>query len=180
MNVNNQHYLVITALGKHDIGVLEAFTKTSKQSGCNIIESKLTSVGEEYSLLLHLSGTWNTVAKLEAALPPLAEQYGISIQTKRTLPRTSIPAALPYHVQIIAQDRPGILNDLAVFFMQQDIYVDTMECETYAAKNHTVMTSITFIVNIPAKQHIASIRERFMVYCEDRNLDAVIEPFKNM
>lgn len=180
MSVNNQHYLVITALGTHDIGVLEAFTKTSRQSGCNIIESKLTSIGSECSLLLHLSGTWNTVAKLEAALPPLATQYGISIQAKRTLPQKSSAAALPYHVQIIAQDKPGILNDLAVFFLQQGIQVDSMECETYTAKNHTVMTSIMFVVNIPAKQHIASIRERFMVYCEDRNLDAVIEPYKSV
>ncbi|MBI2792623.1 MAG: glycine cleavage system protein R [Gammaproteobacteria bacterium] len=179
MSVNNQHYLVVTALGSDQIGVLEAFTKTSKQCGCNIIESKLAKVGEECSLLLHLSGTWNTVAKLEAALPPLAEQFGLSIHSKRTLPRKNQPA-LPYQVQVIAEDRQGILNELALFFVQQGISLDQMDCETYDAKNHTTMTSISFIINIPVKQHIASIRERFMVYCEDRNLDAVIEPYKSL
>jgi glycine cleavage system transcriptional repressor len=81
---------------------------------------------------------------------------------------------------VIAEDRQGILNELALFFVQQGISLDQMDCETYDAKNHTTMTSISFIINIPVKQHIASIRERFMVYCEDRNLDAVIEPYKSL
>ncbi len=178
MSVHNQHYLVVTALGSDQIGVLEAFTKTSKQCGCNILESKLATMGEECSILLHLSGSWNTVAKLEAALPSLGEQYGFHIQSKRTLPRKK-NHALPYQVQVVAQDRAGIINELATFFTQQGIYIDQMDCETYNAKNQTTMTNISFIVNIPAKGHIASIRERFMVYCEDRNLDAVLEPFKN-
>lgn len=178
MSVNNQHFLVVTALGSDQIGVLEAFTKTSKQCGCNILESRMTTFGEECSMLFHISGSWNTVAKLEAALPVLAQQYDFAIQSKRTLPRVNSPA-LPYQVQVIAQDRAGILNELAQFFMNQGVSVDQMDCETYLAKNQTTMTSISLVVNIPAKSHIASIRERFMVYCEDRNLDAVLEPFKS-
>ncbi|MGD9591501.1 MAG: glycine cleavage system protein R [Candidatus Berkiella sp.] len=178
MSVNNQHFLVVTALGSDHIGALEAFTKVSKQCGCNILESKMTIFGEECSLLLHIAGSWNTVAKLEAALPMLASDFGFTLQSKRTLPRKT-PPALPYQVQVIAQDRAGILNELAVFFVNQGVSVEQMDCETYEAKNQTMMVNISFIVNIPAKVHIASIRERFMVYCEDRNLDAVLEPFKN-
>ncbi|MBS0289940.1 MAG: glycine cleavage system protein R [Proteobacteria bacterium] len=178
MSVNNQHFLVVTALGSDHIGILEAFTKTSRQCGCNIVESKLTIIDDQCSLLMHLSGTWNTVAKLEAALPVLAEQYGCTLQTKRTSPRKNLPA-LPYQVSVIAQDKPGILNDLALFFLHQGIRVDEMHCETFEAKSQIFMTNINFVVHIPAKQHIATTREQFMVYCEDRNLDAVIEPYKN-
>lgn len=177
-NPQNLHYLAITALGKDHLGILEAFTKVSKQCGCNIIESKMSKFGEECALLIYLTGSWNTVAKLEAALPPIAQQYSFLLQTKRTLPH--IPCnALPYHVQVIAQDRAGILNELAQFFTQAGISVEQMNCETYRVRNHTMMVSITFLINIPVKQHLATIRERFMVYCEDRNLDAVIEPDKN-
>lgn len=179
MHMNNQHYLAITALGSDHIGILEAFTKVSKQSGCNILESKLTTMGGECALLFHLAGTWNTIAKLEAALPQLAQQYDFAIQIKRTSPRRHI-TALPYQVQVVGQDKPGILNELAFFFAEQRISIEQMECETYAAKNLTYMTSITLTINIPVKQHVATLRERFISYCEDRNLDAVIEPFKSL
>ena len=53
-----------------------------------------------------------------------------------------------------------------------------METETYTAKNQTVMSNISLLVNIPVKKHIATLREKFIVYCEDLNLDAMIEPVK--
>lgn len=178
MSMNNQHFLVVTGLGSDKIGVLEAFTKASKQCGSNILESKLTTMGAECVFLAHLTGTWNAIAKLEATIPQLAQQFGYNIQTKRTFARP-LENALPYHVQVVAQDRSGILNELSLFFAQQGIRVEKMECETYTAKNHTPLTSIVFLINIPAKSHVATIRERFIAYCEDRNLDAIMEPFKN-
>ena len=128
-------------------------------------------------MLFHISGSWSTIAKLEASLPTLAKQHNFTVQIKRTNPRPET-SALPYQAQIVAKDRPGILNDLALFFSQQGIAIDKMESETYLAKNNTAMTNIQFVVEIPAKQQIANVRERFMIYCEDRNLDAVIEPHK--
>lgn len=177
MHTNNQHYLVVSVLGKNHLTTLEAFTKVSKQCGCNILESKLTILGEECAIIFYLEGSWNTIAKLEAALPNLTQQFGFTIQTKRTMPAKFVPA-LPYLVQVTAQDRPGILNELAWFFVQQGITIEKMECETYTAKNNTMLANIAFNIQIPAKQHIASVREHFMIYCEDRNLDAVIEPYK--
>ncbi len=177
MSVNNQHFLVITALGSDKLGILETFTKISKQCGGNILESKLSTMGEECAILLHLSGTWNAIAKLEAALPSLAETHQLAIHCKRTCPKNTLNA-LPYQANVFAKDRPGILNELATFFTRLGILVDKMDTETYAAKNNTSMTNITFMVNIPAKLHIATVRERFMEYCEDKNLDAMLEPAK--
>ena len=173
---SNQHFLVVTALGSDQGGILEAFTKVSKQSGCNIIESKLATLGEECTLLCHLAGTWNTIAKLEANLPLLAQQFKLSIQSKRTSPKGAF-TALPYQIQIIGQDRPGILNEVSAYFSKEGILIEKMECETYLAKNQTPMTQITFLVNIPAKRLIASLRDEFLQYCEYRNLDVLMEPW---
>lgn len=173
-----QHYLVITALGSDRIGILEAFTKVSKQCGCNIIESNLSTLGKECVIHLHLAGSWNTIAKLEATLPAFAQESGFALQSKRTFP-SEASEALAYQVQVVAQDRPGILNELALFFTQYRINIEQMECETYTIKNNTLMTNITFFIHIPAKQHLATLREKFMTYCEDRNLDALMEPYKN-
>jgi glycine cleavage system transcriptional repressor len=32
--------------------------------------------------------------------------------------------------------------------------------------------------NIPAKTHVASLRDEFLDFCESQNLDATIEPIK--
>ena|SRR3990167_2677624 len=178
MSVNNQHYLVATVLGSDQIGILEAFTKISKQCGCNIVESKLASIGEECALIFHYAGIWNTIAKLEATLPALCQQLGVALQMKRTSLRQSPSASLPYQIHVTAHDRTGILNELAYFFLQNRISIDKMESETYKARNGSLLTNITFAVNIPAKRSLSELRERFIIYCDERNLDAMIEPHR--
>lgn len=173
----NQHFLVLTALGKDEIHLLGELTRIGKQCGCNIVESKVSKLGSECALLFHFNGSWSTIAKLEAALPPFAQQRDLAIQIKRTTPPPQA-TTLPYHIQVIAQDRPGILNELADFFALRDIRIETLDCETSVAKNTTRRITITALIEIPAHHHIASIRDAFLSYCEDRNLDATLEPYR--
>lgn len=178
-NVNNQHCLTIIAHGDREVGLLDVIARACKQSGCNILESKLTTIGEACTFICAVAGTWNTIAKLEATLPALAEQLDFSVSLKRMLmPKEE--ATLPYHIQVSAQDRPGIINELTSFFAQQQVRIEEMDCQTYPTRNHTTVANIQLMVSIPAKQHLANFRERFMIYCEDRNLDVVLEPYKSL
>ena len=79
----------------------------------------------------------------------------------------------------VALDGPGIVSDIANFFASQGINIEAMECNTYlAAHTGSVMFAMSMTVNLPARVHIATMRENFMLFCDDRNLDAIIEPFK--
>ena len=41
------------------------------------------------------------------------------------------------------------------------------------------MFSVQMFINIPAGIHIAGLREEFMEFCDQLNLDAIMEPVKN-
>ena len=79
-----------------------------------------------------------------------------------------------------SSDTCRIVHEIANFFAIQGINIEAMETSTYAAP-HTgsPMFALSMTVNIPARVHVASLRENFMLFCDDRNLDAIIEPFKN-
>ena len=40
------------------------------------------------------------------------------------------------------------------------------------------MFSIQMAINVPATMHLAALREEFHEYCEEQNLDAIIEPIQ--
>ena len=42
----------------------------------------------------------------------------------------------------------------------------------------TPMISVNLAIGIPANTHIALLREEFLDFCDDLNLDAVMEPIK--
>lgn len=173
--MNNQHFLAVTAIGSSDSGVLETFAQISKQCGCNILESYMTTMGEQCALMLHMAGSWNSIAKIETMFPIVSKKHRFAIQANRTH-ASAITETLPYMVVIYTPNRVGVLNDLTRFFNQYNIKVERMECKNHVTKNHSLINKIIFEINIPFKAHLATLREKFMLYCDEKNLDASFEP----
>ncbi|MEJ2397928.1 MAG: glycine cleavage system protein R, partial [Gammaproteobacteria bacterium] len=47
-----------------------------------------------------------------------------------------------------------------------------------AAHTGSPMFTLSMTVEIPAATHISSLREQFMEFCDQLNLDAIMEPVK--
>lgn len=172
-------YLVISALGEDHPGIVNQISKIVLEHGCNIEDSRMTVLGGEFAAMLLVEGKWNTLAKIENSLPELERQLGMTIISKRTGQRGGGANLLPYGVDVVAMDHPGIVNNLAGFFAERGINIEDMATNTYAAAHTgTPMFAVHMTVGIPADMHIAGLREEFMDYCDALNLDAVLEPLK--
>lgn len=172
-------FLVISALGEDHPGIVNQLSRTILDYGCNIEDSRMTVLGGEFAAMLLVEGRWNALAKVENGLPEIGRQLGMTILCKRTGERTTSKNLLPYAVDVVAMDHPGIVNSLAAFFAERAINIEDMATSTYAAAHTgTPMFSVHMTVGIPADLHIAGLREEFMDYCDGLNLDAVLEPLK--
>ena len=174
-----KNYLVLSALGKDRPGIVKSLSKRILDGGCNIADSRMTVLGGEFAILLLVEGQWNTLAKLENALPELESELNLTIIGKRTERRTQSSNLLPYMIEVVAMDHPGIVNQLAEFFSERNINIEDMVTSSYAAAHTgTPMFSVHMSVGIPSDIHLAALRDDFMDYCDALNLDAVIEPIK--
>ncbi len=173
-------YLVISALGKDRPGIVDELSGTILNEGCNIADSRMTVLGGEFAIMLMVEGNWNTLTKLEDSVPELERQLGLTIIAKRTGGRATNDALLPYGVEVVALDHPGIVHHLASFFSQRNINIEDMVTSSYAAAHTgTQMFSVQMTVGIPSTEHISTLRDEFMEFCDSMNLDAVLEPIKN-
>ncbi|MEW7978810.1 MAG: glycine cleavage system protein R [Candidatus Sedimenticola endophacoides] len=176
---NNKNYLVISALGKDRPGIVNALSKAILEEGCNIADSRMTVLGGEFAILLMVEGNWNTLSRLEQNLPQIEAQLELTIISKRTEGRTGGLELLPYAVEVVALDHPGIVHHLASFFSSRDINIEDLITTSYAAAHTgTPMFSVSMTVGIPADLHIATLRDEFLEFCDSMNLDAVLEPLK--
>ena len=178
MPAKNSH-LVISALGQDRPGIVNQISKAIYELDCNISDSRMTVLGGEFAILLLIEGNWNTLAKLEDALPALEQQLDLTIIAKRTKERSADTALLPYGVEVVSLDHPGIVHHLASFFSRRNINIEDMVTSSYAAAHTgTPMFSVHMTVGIPSHLHIATLRDEFMEFCDSLNLDAVLEPVK--
>lgn len=174
---NNQ--LVLSALGADQPGIIDALSSSILESGCSIVDSRMSVLGGDFAILLLIDGNWSNLARLENQLPGLETRLGLTISRRRTSSRKSRKDRLPYRVDVITLDQPGIVHNLAGFFSSRHINIQEMVTSGYAAP-HTgaPMFSVCLSIEVPASTQIAALREEFMDFCDTHNLDAVLEPDK--
>lgn len=171
--------LVLTACGQYRPDLLEQFTLAIKDSGCNIRESRTLRMGDEICLIMMLSGTWDAIAKIEGLTDRLENRLELSIIKKRTGPGAVADNQMPYAIDVVSYDHEGIVYAIVDFILKNHISIQEMTTTTYRATNsNTTMFSLHMIINIPTDVSIASIRGDFMDFCDQLNLDAIMEPVK--
>ncbi len=172
-------FLVISALGHDRPGIIEQLTRLVVNHDCNIHDTRMTVLGGEFAMLLMASGSKTSLQKLESDLPAVGDALGLTTIARWTEARSPSADARPYQVDVVALDHPGIVNEIAGFFGQQLINIEEMDTGTYAAA-HTgsPMFSLSMVVNVPSSKGFRDLRESFLDFCDERNLDATIEPRK--
>ena len=172
-------HLVISVIGKDRPGIVDQLSRTVLDCGCSVGDSRMAVLGGEFAVIMVMSGNWNAVAKLESALPRLAEKLDLRLQSKRTEPRPGTDKLIPYAVEVVAMDHPGIVQDVANFFARRDINIEDVYTSRYPAP-HTgaPMFTLHMTVGIPADTSIATVRGEFMDFCDELNLDAMLAPVK--
>jgi glycine cleavage system transcriptional repressor len=172
--------IVISAIGTDRTGVVQDISKVILSCGGNIEESRMTTLGSEFAMLLLVSGNWHTLNRLEQGLDKLAEKSDLSIAIKQTQEKAAVLDRMPYAVDIVALDQQGIVYNLANFFAARDIEIADLATRSYpAAHTGAPMFAVQMAINVPASVHIAQLREEFLDVCDRLNLDAILEPVKS-
>jgi len=174
-----ENYLVVAALGKDQPGIVDQLSMTILDCGCNIIDSRMTVLGGEFAVILMVAGKWNELAKLEGTLGDLKNRLHLTITTRRTEEEGTDISLIGYSVEVVSIDHPGIVYQISNFFSSRNINIRELNTYRYAAAHTgTPMFNMNMVANLPGDMRIAHLREEFLEFCDDLNLDAVIEPTK--
>jgi glycine cleavage system transcriptional repressor len=175
-----KQYLAVSAIGADRAGLVHEFTRAIADCGGSISESRMLALGAEFGLQLLVAGNWHAIAKLEAELARLGETAGLVVHLRRTEARPRRDDHLPYSIDVVCVDQPGIVAGLTGFFTSRSIDIGEVATRSYiAGQTGAAMFSVQMSVNVPSRIHVSQLREDFMDYCDTLNLDAILEPVKN-
>ena len=171
--------IVLSAIGTDRTGIVQDIAKVVLSCGGNIEESRMTTLGAEFATLMLVSGNWHTLDKLERGLEKLGKDDNLTVTIRKTDARPTKDDRMPYAVDVVSLDTPGIVFSLASFFASRDIEIADVATRRYAAA-HTgaPMFAVQMAVNIPSAVNLAQLRDEFLELCDRLNLDAILEPVK--
>lgn len=176
----NENYLLINAYSTHPLSPLLSVSRRINDSGCNLQDARLATVGRDVSVTLLATGSWDAIAKLETILGRLErEEEGVRLNWNRTGAKPEQSNLIPYIVEVVAADKPGILYQLADFFNHQNITVENLQSSRYKAmQTGAEMFTAQLTIGVPADMHIAALRDDFLEFSDRLNLDAIMDPMK--
>jgi glycine cleavage system transcriptional repressor len=172
-------HLALVALGEDRLGIVRALSELINNEDGNISDSRMSVLGGHFAISMLLAAPWNKLARIEAQLPEIEKRFGIRIMVTHTDPKISQPTMIPYSVEVTAIDHPGIVYSLASFFYARNINIEAMETFSYPSiHSGATLFSLEMVINVDAFTSIAELRDDFLDFCDELNLDAHIDPYK--
>ena len=168
--------LAVTVIAPDRAGLVRDLSAIVTDAAGNIQESRMIALGSEFAVLMLIAGNLAAIAKIREKLADLEQRADLTVTVRDSTPRAD-PNSAPYHIDIVTLDHEGIVLSLSDFFASRELEIAEMNTRRYNAP-HTgaAMFSVEMTVNIPAEIQFANLREEFLAFCDEGNLDAIMEP----
>jgi glycine cleavage system transcriptional repressor len=175
-------YLTISFIAKNQNTVINQLIYLTAKNNCHIEESRFALLGNDFAGIMRASGNWDAIAKLETAIANLTDKKDksdIVLELKRNESFKAGGDYLPYLAQVVALNTVGLVHEISEFFTNQSIQIIDLQTDPFkASHSNTAMMTLSTRINIPPNINIADLRERFMMLCDELNVDGIMEPEK--
>ncbi|AIR00422.1 glycine cleavage system transcriptional repressor [Pluralibacter gergoviae] len=171
----HHHYLVITALGADRPGIVNTITRHVSSCGCNIEDSRLAMLGDEFTFIMLLSGSWNAITLIESTLPLKGAELDLLIVMKRTSAWPRQPLPVTVWVQVEVPDSPHIIERFTGLFDTHDMNIAELVSRTQPGENsENAQLFIQISAHSPASQNAPKMEKAFKELCTELNAQGSI------
>ena len=126
-----------------------------------------------------INGTWNAMAKLEQKFQLFAKQHELILDWQRVEAKQLDSNQIPYTVYITAAAKPDNFKKIWQHFTDSGlVIIDFVITENTATLTRAVVHQFELIILIPLDLSLSNLREEFLVFCDEQNFDAMLEPVR--
>ncbi|MGR8932343.1 MAG: glycine cleavage system protein R [Gammaproteobacteria bacterium] len=174
--------LAITVLGSKADTLIPELLSVICVCQCGVLEMCTGHLTEINSAFFLVEGNWNHVAKLESLLDGFRSRFEVQISSFRpsgNAAASAVKDGVPYVLETISTEKKDLLFSLTSFLLERGIIIDEINANLHPAIlfNHKIF-STRFTLLMPPDVRILSFREEFLDFCDNLNVDAVLEPIK--
>jgi glycine cleavage system regulatory protein len=153
-----QHSLVMTVIGEDRPGLVDSVASIVAEYGGNWLESRMSRLGGQFAGIVQVEVPADKEPSLAKALKSL-DARGLTVvvhsdQRKPAAARTNI-------LEIVGQDRPGIVREISHTLAEFDVNVEELHTElASAAMSGETLFKARAVLSIPASCNVEQLRQK--------------------
>jgi glycine cleavage system regulatory protein len=170
-----QRALVLTVIGRDRPGLVERLAHLIAQSEGNWLESRMSRLGGEFAGILRITVPDPHAAPLRAALEALAAE-GLTVTFRSDDPSPSPPTRL-VQLELVGQDRPGIVRQLATTLAALGVNVEelTTDCRSAPMSGEPLFQAQARLA-LPDTLDLERLRAELQQVANDLLVEVDLEP----
>jgi glycine cleavage system transcriptional repressor len=175
--------IIITAIGKDRPGIVAAVSKVLFETGCNIEDSSMTILGNDFAMILMVTLPAKVSASvLDKKLAAVKNKLGLSI-TQRLLKPAELKAAntgsaVPCMISVYGTDKPGIVYRISDFLAKNKVNITDVETKIISPETNPIYIMM-LEVNVPAPARLAQVTKALAALAHELHIDITIKPIES-
>lgn len=172
--------LAITALGNNPTHFINKILDAVSSCDCHVLTLKSSCLEQTTACYLLVNGNWNQIAKLESALDTLQVHLKIKIHSLRPNSTVKRPDSIPYFLESISVSPQNIIENISSFLLDREIVIEEINARCYqSCHTQTQVFSVKFILSIPIKLKIRTLRDDLHNFSDKLNIDTLFDPINH-
>jgi glycine cleavage system regulatory protein len=170
-----QRTLVMTVIGPDRTGLVDAIAGRVAEHGGNWLESRMSRLGGHFAGILRVEVPPEQEQALMAALHQL-ETRGLSVVVHPDQPKAPPPTARMRVLELVGQDRPGIVREVTHALAGFGINVEELqtECASAAMSGETLFRARATL-SIPESCDLEQVRQQLEQIAADLIVEISLE-----
>src|SRR5512135_3457920 len=162
-----QRSLVMTVIGRDRPGLVESVAGLVAEHGGNWLESRMSRLGGQFAGILRVEVPGENERPLVAALKQL-ESRGLTVVVHADRPQAGARPARQNVLEIVGQDRPGIVREISHALASFGVNVEELqtECVSAAMSGETLFKARAQL-SLPEGCNVAEVRQKLEKIAED-------------
>jgi glycine cleavage system regulatory protein len=170
-----QRLLVMTVIGHDRPGLVESVAALVAENKGNWLESRMSRLGGHFAGILRVEVPAENEAPLAAELKKLAAQ-GLTVVVHPDQPKPLASSARVSVLEIVGQDRPGIVREISRTLAGFGVNVEELETEcASAAMSGETLFKARARLSLPATCDAAEVRQQLEKLAADLIVEISLE-----
>jgi glycine cleavage system regulatory protein len=168
-----QRYLVMTVIGRDRPGLVDALSAAIASNGGNWLESRMGRLGGQFAGILRVAIDPATEPALMKALKsPELGDLQIVVQPEDIVASGAPPKVVL--MEIVGQDRPGIVSQISAVLARHQVNVEEFESECVSAPmSGEPLFQARAKVSLPAECDVHALRRDLEKIASDLMIDMI-------
>jgi glycine cleavage system regulatory protein len=167
--------LVMTVIGEDRPGLVDSVAGIVADHGGNWLESRMSRLGGQFAGILRVQISAEKEAALVRGLKQLATE-GLTIVVHSDRPRPEESERAFTHLEIVGQDRPGIVHQISHALAAHGVNVEELnsECGSAAMSGEMLFKAVAKL-RIPSSCKLGELKRELERIAEDLIVDITLK-----